>query len=93
MRISVDAHTASPADLPDDWKEDGLALTAWSVAISDDYGDFEPRVAITVEEVGRPGEGLTLHLSPDTARHLRATLGTALAQMGQPQDKELGTEG
>ena len=87
MRISVDAHTASADDPPGEWEDDGLAVMAWSVSISDDYPDSEARVAVTVEEVGRPGEGLTLHLDPAVARHLRATLGTALRQMGEPTDQ------
>ncbi|MDH3707038.1 MAG: hypothetical protein OES57_13290 [Acidimicrobiia bacterium] len=86
MRISIDAHTGTPDELPDDWEEDGLALLAWSVAISDDYSDFEPRVALTVEEVGRSGQGLTLPMSPAVVRHLRATLATALAQIGEAAD-------
>ena len=32
-----------------------LAPVSWAVAISDDYDDAEPRVVLTVEEVGRAG--------------------------------------
>jgi hypothetical protein len=39
---------------------------SWAVAISDDYDDTEPRVVLTVEEVGRPGAGLVAHLLPST---------------------------
>jgi hypothetical protein len=54
------------------------------VAISDDYDDAEPRVVLTVEEVGRAGQGLVTHLSPDIARRLRAALRDALREIGEP---------
>ncbi|GIS99640.1 MAG: hypothetical protein CM1200mP26_13530 [Acidimicrobiales bacterium] len=40
----------------------------------DDYADAEPGVMLTVEEVGRPGQGLVGHLSPDIARRPRGGL-------------------
>lgn len=86
MRISIDAHTGTTDDLPDEWEQDGLSMTAWAVNISDDYTDFEPRVTLTVEEIGHPGGGLTAHLPPPVALRLRAALGTALSQLGQPAD-------
>lgn len=86
MRISIDAHTDTPEHLPEDWADDDISLMAWSVAISDDYSDAEPRVMLTVEEVGRPGAGLTLHLDPAGARHLRSTLAEALKQIGVATD-------
>ena len=53
------------------------------MGISDDYADAEPRVMLTVEEVGRPGQGLVGHLSPDIARRLRAAVSDALAEIGE----------
>lgn len=47
----------------------------------DACGDL--RVVLTLEEVGRPGQGVVAHLSPSTARRLRAALGDALAELGQ----------
>jgi hypothetical protein len=38
---------------------------------------------LLVEEVGRHGQGVTAHLSPDGARHLRSTLGAALRSLGE----------
>jgi len=40
-------------------------------------------VILTVEEVGKPGEGLVGHLSPDIARRLRGAVRDALAEMGE----------
>jgi hypothetical protein len=39
---------------------------------------------LTVEEVGRPGQGLVAHLSPAIARRLRAALRDALREIGEP---------
>ena len=41
------------------------------------------RVEVTFEEVGRPGTGLVGHLSPDSARKLRAALATGLKEVGE----------
>ena len=71
MRRSIDDHPASATDVPPGL-EDDLAPVSWAVAISDDYDDAEPRVVLTVEEVGRAGTGLVTHLSPELARRLRA---------------------
>lgn len=74
----VDDH---PADDPE------RVQLAWSVALLDDCeecGDL--RVELTVEEAGRPGSGLVGHLSPSTARRLRAALATALRELGEPLD-------
>jgi hypothetical protein len=68
--------------VPPGW-EDDLAPVSWAVAISDDYDDAEPRVVLTVEEVGRPGTGLVTHLSPDVARRLRVALADALREIGE----------
>ena len=83
MRRSIDDHPAARSDLPPGL-EDEFAPVSWAVAISDDYDDAEPRVVLTVEEVGRAGQGLVTHLSPDIARRLRAALRDALREIGEP---------
>ena len=58
---------------------------SWTVAALDDCEECgDTRVELTVEEVGRPGAGLVAHLAPETARRLRAALGTALKEIGEP---------
>lgn len=42
-----------------------------------------PRVVLTVEELGRAGEGIVAHLGPATARRLRAAIGAALRELGE----------
>ena len=60
---------------------------SWTVAFLDDCDECEdPRVELTVEEAGHPGAGLVGHLSPSTARRLRAALATALREIGEPVD-------
>ena len=83
MRRSIDDYPFDPADYPPDYEDDEFTPISWAVAISDDYGDAQPRVILTVEEVGKPGEGLVGHLSPDIARRLRVALRDALAEIGQ----------
>jgi hypothetical protein len=56
---------------------------SWGVAISDDYDDAEPRVVLTVEEIGRAGAGLAAHLSPSLARRLRIAIRDALVEIGE----------
>jgi len=52
--------------------------------MSDDCeGCGDLRVVLTLEEVGRPGQGVVAHLSPATARRLRAALAAALAELGE----------
>jgi hypothetical protein len=80
MRRSIDDHPFDESDLPPG--SDDAAQLSWAVAISDDYDDAEPRVVLTVEEVGRPGEGLVAHLTPTLARRLRAAVGDALREIG-----------
>lgn len=80
MRRSIDDHPFDEADVPPGL--DDAARLSWAVAISDDYDDAEPRVVLTLEEVGRPGEGLVAHLSPSIARRLRAALADALREVG-----------
>jgi len=80
VRRSIDDHPFEESDVPPGL--DDAARLSWAVAISDDYDDAEPRVVLTVEEVGRPGEGLVAHLSPVIARRLRAALADALREVG-----------
>jgi hypothetical protein len=59
----------------------------WIVAVLDDCEECEdPRIELTVEEAGSPGTGLVGHLSPATARRLRAALATALREIGEEPD-------
>jgi hypothetical protein len=82
MRRSIDDYPLTEADLPPG--ADDAMLVSWAVAISDDYDDSDPRVVVTVEEVGRPGTGLIAHLAPDHARRLRRALRDALREIGEP---------
>jgi len=75
MRRSID--DASTTGFDDD------PAVSWATAISDDYDDGEPRVVLTVEELGHPGTGLVAHLDPDGARRLRGALLDALTEVGQ----------
>jgi hypothetical protein len=81
MRRSIDDYPLSDADLPEG-ADDAMRIS-WAVAISDDYDDAEPRVVLTVEEVGRAGEGLVAHFGPDHARRLRVALRDALREIGE----------
>ncbi len=81
MRRSIDDYPFTTADLPP--SDDELQQLSWAVAISDDYDDAEPRVVLTVEEVGSPGEGLVAHLTGDHARRLRVALRDALREIGE----------
>ena len=87
MRRSIDDYPFQPSDYPDHYEEDELTPISWGVAISDDYDDAEPRVVLTVEEVGNPGAGLIAHLNPDLARRLRAALRDALREIGHDPGK------
>ncbi|MEX2292975.1 MAG: hypothetical protein WD691_04240 [Acidimicrobiales bacterium] len=81
MRRSIDDHPFSLDDLPP--TDEDVQQISWAVAISDDYDDAEPRVVLTVEEVGQPGAGLIAHLSPVLARRLRVALRDALREIGE----------
>jgi hypothetical protein len=81
MRRSIDDYPFDPADGVDG--DDDLARISWAVAIADDYDDAEPRVVLTVEEVGRAGQGLVAHLTPTVARRLGAALKDALKEIGE----------
>ena len=81
MRRSIDDHPFDDSDLPAG-AEDAARLS-WAVAICDDYDDAEPRVVLTVEEVGLAGAGLVAHLAPAQARRLRGALHDALREIGE----------
>ena len=81
MRRSIDDYPFSEDDLPSG--ADDAMLVSWAVAISDDYDDGEPRVVLTVEEVGRAGGGLVGHFHADHARRLRLALRDALREIGE----------
>ena len=81
MRRSIDDHPFTLDELPA--SDDDLQQLSWAVAISDDYDDAEPRVVLTVEEVGRVGTGLVAHLSAPIARRLRVALRDALREVGE----------
>ena len=67
-----------PADDPE------RVQISWIVVAMDDCTECEDvRVELTVEEVGKQGAGLVGHLSPATARRLRAALATALREIGE----------
>jgi hypothetical protein len=81
VRRSIDDYPYDPADGVDG--DDDLARISWAVEIADDYDDGQPRVVLTVEEVGRPGQGLVTHLSPEIARRLRGAIRDALREVGE----------
>lgn len=85
VRRSIDDYPFADDDLPADADEDDLQRLSWAVAISDDYSDSEPRIVLTVEEVGRPGTGLIAHLPPAVARRLRAALRDGLREIGEDE--------
>ena len=78
MRRSIDE------GLGDEGAGDEVTHCSWAVALTDDYDDTEPRVVVTLEELGRRGQGLSVHLPPDGARRLRVALRHALAEAGEP---------
>jgi len=81
MRRSIDDYPFTVADVPAG-ADDAMRIS-WAVAICDDYDDTEPRVVLTIEEVGRAGQGLVAHLSADHARRLRIALRDALREIGE----------
>ena len=82
MRRSIDDYPFDPADYPPHDEDDELTPISWAVAIADDYDDGQPRVVLTMEEVGRAGAGLVAHLNPTIARRLRVALRDALREIG-----------
>jgi hypothetical protein len=83
MRRSIDDHPFDPTLDPVVAEDPDLQPVSWAIAISDDYDDAEPRVILTVDEIGRPGEGLVAHLQPDQARRLRRAIHDALREIGE----------
>ncbi|MGI8755038.1 MAG: hypothetical protein ACR2MB_04100 [Acidimicrobiales bacterium] len=83
MRRSIDDHPFDPSLDPVVADDADLAPVSWAVAISDDYDDAEARIVITVDEIGRPGEGLAAHLLPGEARRVRVALRDALREIGE----------
>jgi hypothetical protein len=83
MRRSIDDFPADPATYPVIDEDEPLSPMSWAVAISDDYEDGEPRLVLTVEEVGRAGAGLVTHLDPAIARRLRIALRDGLREIGE----------
>ena len=81
MRRSIDDYPFTTDDLPE--SDDELQQLSWAVAISDDYDDAEPRVVLTLEEVGSPGEGLIAHMTGEHVRRLRLALRDALREIGE----------
>lgn len=81
MRRSIDVVQIDAHDLPNGL--DDATPVAWTIAISDDYDDAEPRIQLTVEPVGGAGEGLVVHLSPTHARRLRSAIADALIEIGE----------
>jgi hypothetical protein len=51
--------------------------------VSDDYDDAEPRIVLTVDEIGHAGEGMVGHFTPAMARRLRKALFDGLKEIGQ----------
>ena len=82
MRRSIDVVQIELGDMPEGM--DDVTPLSWTVAVSDDYDDADPRVQLTVERIGEAGEGLVAHLSPTNARRLRQALADALREVGEP---------
>ena len=71
-------------DHPSD--DDDRPPASWAVGMSDDCeACADLRVVLTLEEVGRPGQGVVAHLAPAPARRLRGALAAALAELGEDQ--------
>ena len=83
MRRSIDDHPFDPLLDPVVADDPDLTPVSWAIAISDDYDDAEPRIVLTVEEVGRAGAGLVGHLSPEIARRLRVAIRDGLREIGE----------
>ena len=84
MRRSIDVVQIELGDMPEGL--DDVTPLSWTVAVSDDYDDAEPRVQLTVERLGEAGEGLVAHLSPTNARRLRQALADARREVGEPSE-------
>lgn len=83
VRRSIDDHPFDPAADPVVAEDSDLTKVSWAIAIADDYDDAEPRIVLTVDEVGRAGQGLVAHLLPTEARRIRVALRDALKEIGE----------
>jgi len=83
MRRSIDDHPFDPTLDPVVADDPDLTPVSWAIAIADDYDDALPRVVLTVDEIGKPGEGLVAHLLPGEARRIRMALRDALKEIGE----------
>ena len=83
MRRSIDDHPFDPLLDPVVADDPDLTPVSWAIAIADDYDDAEPRVVLTVDEIGKPGEGLIAHLLPTEVRRVRRALRDALKEIGE----------
>ena len=83
MRRSIDDHPFDPTQDPVVADDPDLTPVSWAIAIADDYDDAEPRIVLTVDEMGKPGEGLVAHLQPGEARRIRMALRDALKEIGE----------
>jgi hypothetical protein len=83
MRRSIDDHPFDPTQDPVVADDPDLTPVSWAIAIADDYDDAEPRIVLTVDEMGKPGEGLVAHLLPAEARRVRMALRDALKEIGE----------
>jgi len=81
MRRSIDDYPMQPHDLPPG--DEDAKLVSWGVAVSDDYDDAEPRIVLTIDEIGHAGEGLIGHFTPEIARRLRKAIHDGLREIGE----------
>lgn len=81
MRRSIDDQPIAADDLPPG--ADDATPVSWAVAVCDDYDDATPRIVLTIEDLGRPGTGLTAHLDGASARRLRTALRDGLREVGE----------
>lgn len=79
MRRSIDDLPLN--ELPPGVEDD--SPVSWAVAICDDYEDANPRIVLTVEEIGKAGAGLVAHLDPAQARRLSKALRDGLVEIGE----------
>lgn len=81
MRRSIDDQQVSIDGLAQG--DSDMEPMSWAVAICDDYDDEVPRVVLTVEQIGRAGAGMVLHLDAGSSRRLRAAVRDALREVGE----------
>ena len=70
--------------LDDHPRDADRAPASWAISIADDCEECQDvRVELTLEEQGQRGRGVIAHLSPASARRMRAALTTALRGLGE----------